>query len=50
MVMFENFKNIEVTDLGQIVAGNISVRQSEEDIIFFNPIGMGIHKTTLPAF
>ena len=33
----------KVTDLGQTVAGHIQVRQSPEDIIFFNPIGMGIH-------
>jgi len=33
----------KVTDLGQTVVGNIQVRQSEDDIIFFNPIGMGIH-------
>jgi len=33
----------KVTDLGQSVVGNIRVRKSEDDIIFFNPIGMGIH-------
>lgn len=33
----------KVTDLGQSVVGNIQVRQSKDDIIFFNPIGMGIH-------
>ncbi len=33
----------KVTDLGQTVVGNIQVRHSEDDIIFFNPIGMGIH-------
>jgi ornithine cyclodeaminase len=33
----------KVTDLGQTVVGRLQVRQSPEDIIFFNPIGLGIH-------
>ncbi len=33
----------KVTDLGKTVIGEIQVRESEDDIIFFNPIGLGIH-------
>lgn len=33
----------KVTNLGQIVVGDLQVRKSPDDIIFFNPIGMGIH-------
>jgi ornithine cyclodeaminase len=33
----------KVTNLGQTIVGDLQVRQSPDDIIFFNPIGMGIH-------
>ncbi len=33
----------DVIDLGQIVVGNMEGRQSDDDVILFNPIGMGIH-------
>lgn len=33
----------DVTDLGQIVVGNVPGRKTREDVILFNPIGMGIH-------
>jgi len=33
----------DVIDLGQIVVGNLEGRQSDDDVILFNPIGMGIH-------
>lgn len=36
-------KREKVTNLGLTVTGEIQVRKSEDDIIFFNPIGMGIH-------
>ncbi len=33
----------DVTNLGQIVVGDVAGRKSEDDVILFNPIGMGIH-------
>lgn len=33
----------KVSDLGKTVIGEKVVRNSKEDIIFFNPIGLGIH-------
>ncbi|WDP91637.1 MAG: hypothetical protein HUN04_18790 [Desulfobacter sp.] len=33
----------KVSDLGETVVGDRQVRKTRDDIIFFNPIGMGIH-------
>lgn len=33
----------DVTNLGQIVVGDVPGRKSKDDVILFNPIGMGIH-------